>query len=1170
MDNLFFNYEPKSLVKAIYIICSWPNNRTYIGLEDALNKALLSLKDNEKNSQEKINNYDDFLVFYQKLKDYIKNNPNCTIKEDFSVDIGQVKFFSNITQKYYSILIGNGSENAYENCFIAESIAEKGDELSDVWLEILKYEDLQCKILYKNGSLKIKNDSQRPSEEYFNNVNVHYDALYNDKLNTYFKGFESVNQELYPFFLSKDKSPLFFPMMKECFLEKVESENFDINMKNAVWKTIYERILKVFIQRKIIGDAYLLSPVIKHGNTSDETFKDGFFLFTENQMIFFYDDNICNDKIESLKEDLKTKRIEILGLTTYGKIRSVLPSKEISILFQSVDCKENSSNFSKQHSSNNSIYMDANSLISIINNSHSISEIVGFMLFKYQETSDRTINFSGIGGEFKVWQESDRVINEGSNSTNILISPYYILESTLDLFQRLKNYYPFDVDPLFSDPHHWIIVNDSDSDLSLKGKNADGMVEFFKYQNKVLIYNERVFIVDDMKKEFVETFNSFHEIIINGIKRNKKYILSGLSSNFNELELTSEQKLKENVNHLNKKISSSKYYDGAQLFYNPNFQVVLLTSRWDVILKDNLNEKKLKFENDLILGFLENFDVKGQSFLTNKIKDDDSEKRTSGINSMVIDYFIDSGVDFNKPRDSNFKLVRKGISEIINKLNIIPGIYKDSESVGIIRKFLNSLKDKLNFMINEYNFESLNINLLNIESAILFQIDQHRERLKVFEQEDSINNQFITSFKKKTANLRETSRQYQPVLEFLIEENLVYKNRNSERIPTKDELNQLIAFSKWIIDFQSLSDQANYDVTGWTYLDIKSDYIVDIKETKKAVDMNHKMMHLKYKYGDYRKRDGEIDNEFLKKFYVGFKKDTNINFEMMIAFLKLFSSNSFAEKLKKINEFRIYENVLKTRITVMAEFFVLNTDYVLEDFFQILDFVSIKDKLLVNKMNIIPIWEKKKRRNKISVQPIIINKDKAVFSPVMLDNLYKNWIDGIFNFTLPYQIGMNNSKTIINQWKKQYENKIVQDLVSLFKDERYDVSYNKEIYKYDKLGKHPRNLGDYDLIVVDKVGFKVILIEAKYMRLNQTMIETIEDQNTYFLDKRRAKAPKFDKRIRYFKKNVDEIMKNKGYVGQFKVEGYFIANKNIRSYYKNFSFPIMGFNEFKKEVTFWK
>ena len=218
----------------------------------------------------------------------------------------------------------------------------------------------------------------------------------------------------------------------------------------------------------------------------------------------------------------------------------------------------------------------------------------------------------------------------------------------------------------------------------------------------------------------------------------------------------------------------------------------------------------------------------------------------------------------------------------------------------------------------------------------------------------------------------------------------------------------MIAYGKYILDFQMLSDAYSYGASNWFKLEIEDNLVVNISETEQYLKFAKAMKKLKYKYGDYANRDNEFDSKMFKEVGQSFFKDTNVEYESFIVFLVLFSNNGDILELENKKMIEIKGNVITGRITDFAKYFVDNTDYSIEVFYKILDFLVLdSEKISFN--NIIPIWEKKKRNYKISAKPIIVDGEKIIFSAAGLSSLEKEWTDGIMNFILPYDIGLQNT-----------------------------------------------------------------------------------------------------------------------------------------------------------------
>ena len=463
-----------------------------------------------------------------------------------------------------------------------------------------------------------------------------------------------------------------------------------------------------------------------------------------------------------------------------------------------------------------------------------------------------------------------------------------------------------------------------------------------------------------------------------------------------------------------------------------------------------------------------------------------------------------------------------------------------------------------------YNQDDLNIKLQNILSSIIFNIDIHQRRLTTFSTSGNLQADKLNKFREQTIDLREESRVYKPILEYLIEENLVTERGTNPLFPSDDIVNDLIAYGKYILDFQILSDAYSYGASNWFQLKIEDNYVISISETEKYLQFVEQMKEVKYKYGEYVNRNKDIDSNMFGKIKKAFFQDTKIDFDSFIYFLSMFSSNSYILKLKQQKLLTVQGNVATGKIENLAKYFEDNSDYSVEIFYSILKFLALEKKKIAPNGEI-PIWEKKKRVNKFSAKPIVVSYESIIFSPVILDRLEKDWIEGLMNFILPYDTGMQNTLNIINNWKKFYEQQIVQDLKDLFKDDRYVTYIDQELYKLDTKGNHPRDLGDYDLIVIDNCLKEISLFEVKYMRLSQTTKDSMGDQKDYFFGKK-AKGLKFKRRVEYFEKNLDVICNNINLDGKYTLKSYFLTNKIIKSSFVEFPFEIISFNEFKDNI----
>lgn len=1153
------NYEINTLAKAIYSITSWFPNRQFLGIVDKLNRDFIA---NEKNilGTTKIDSYYDFFDFYNKvLENYVPEYP----PERFPIDIGNVKFFSN--GEFHKIFIGNGSEDIYEVSFIVESLINDKEDLKEIWHEILKYENLVISNLELFRSSFTQRESfECPPKDYFYFIFNKYDEFRSNKLEEYFRGFKSVNIELYEFFSPIKKLPIFLPLMKECFIELVEREAEREDFKKSIWRSFYGILNCNFPRFQKSGGNIFYNLKLIHKQTKVEFDLENTVAFlSENNLVIL--ESATHSISNHIKEEIKNSVHQVAGLCQDGVVRVFEYRTDGNVEFIGVDTENISPNINNLHFSSrtDNIIFNASSVVGIINSAKDIKSIVDFLI-NYKKDSDKMISFANADAHFRTWQLSNQVINEGAADLTIIFFAYETVYFNMDFFDKIENLYPFELEGSFRNIHSWELIEKENTDLSLNSKVNSGSIDIFIVENKKIIYQEFDCILNDLELAEYEKVNFFNELILNSLHKNKNNILSNISGSFLQIKLVSQDILQK-ISQKGEKIKKVTYCDKITFYQDSANQTVFVAPRWYQIFEDNLVKKTLKFENQILLDVVSDFDFIDKNQMLQKIKLTDNYSRTSKLFEMEIKYFIQPTIKFSAPKSSSFKKVRKSISKVIKKLGLESGEYSEGNIQGVIKRFRNEIRDDLVAMMSLYNKDILNIEFQNILSSIIFEIDIHHKRIQTLIKQGDIQPDKLAKFQKDTIDLREEARTYKPILEYLIEENLISLRKKETQVPTKDIVDEMIAYGKYILNFQMLSDAYSYGASNWFKLEIEDNSVVNISETDQYLTFAEMMKKLKYKYGDYGIRDNELDNEMFKEVVQNFFIDTNIEYESLVCFLLLFSNTRKILDLEHQKKIEIKGNIISGKINDLAKYFVNNLDYSIEEFYKILNFLVLDiEKISTN--NIIPIWEKKKRNNKISAKPIIIDGDKIVFSPAELSILEKEWTDGIMNFILPYDIGLQRTLNIIQKWKKYYENKIVKDLSFLFEDERYITYIDKELYKLDTKGNHPRDLGDYDLIVIDTKAKQILIIEIKYMRLSQTMKDVMGDQKEYFLSKK-SKGNKFKRRVEYFQSKLDIICENVGLKGYYTLKAYFVTNKIIKSNFNEFPFEILSFNEFEDKIN---
>ncbi|MFT8917228.1 MAG: hypothetical protein ABF899_05145 [Oenococcus sp.] len=1155
------NFEIQSLASAVYTICAWPSNRAYVGSVDQLNRDFLKYEREGLYGDRKIHNYHDFVCFYNDVKSAYASFP----REDLEADTGQVKFFSDQEHKYYSIFIGNGSEDVFESCYLADKLVSTSQADIHVWRQILEYENQLIELLYPN-EIPFNPDFSCPSEDFFTQIQENYAKFSSPELADYFFDYHTVNCELYPFFSEKLKLPIFLPMMKEVFEEHLELTRKSIAIEEATKNVIRERLVNNFSHSNRSLPDYLFDASLcnDHG---DEILSEVVALFHNAECVILVPSVNIEHARKIVNSKLARQQITIFGRPNIYQRGHIQIPDHAKIVFFFVKVTEFSPNCNQITFGDKNLHDDISSrdLIGILNHAKSIQGIVEFFcdfLSANQPDITQMYMASGYSGLFEIWEQMDHVIVEGAGSMALIAPSYTQANSNIDFFTSLRDLFPLYAGIEFSNPFHWILRNDirdgeRNSDLSLLGKGNDLEVNIYSDGTKYILYCESDTLTENLPKNSGAVLQSYTEIIDSELKRHKSDIWKKMDRTYLKVVVTSDRILQ----RIQEGKSISGKYSMKMVTNDLDMQTLYVVPDWERISQNSISQHMRVFENDLLEDLLYGCDFSNSEKLSSKLHIDDSAKRVNGLNSIQIDYFIDPNIYFVVPEDAAFRKARNLIAKVVDEKHVQPKRYTDSEALSPLRMFRNELRSELIRLIEQYDKDSLIIQLMNFHAATLFQIQVHRERLHNFLNSDNLDEGILEKFRDRTISLREELKEYQRVLEYLIEASVIHGKSNSH-LASGDEVQVIIALAKWIFDFEVVGDQVMFGATGWISVNIQNNGIVDLNQTVSAENIANEIVQARYRFGDYTTRDKTVDTKYYGLFKEAFLTDTKLDFVIVCEVLGFLYENGEVRSIIKEPEVEVIGNVIKADINFLAKKFVVNAQIAIEQFYRVLRFITLDSDRLKDNSGFIPIWEKKQRSNKFVSKPVLFVGSKMLYTPASIYQCYLDWYNGMFDFTLPYQIGMDKSKRVLEEWKREYEKRIVGSVKDLFASDRYKVYINQELFKLDKSMHHPRDIGDYDVIAIDPKNHVVWVIEVKYLRLNQTALENINAQDEYFLSKK-SKGNKFLRRVDYMKENLDKIMHDLNYSGHFNLKSFFVANKIVRSQYKKYPFKILGFNEFR-------
>lgn len=300
----------------------------------------------------------------------------------------------------------------------------------------------------------------------------------------------------------------------------------------------------------------------------------------------------------------------------------------------------------------------------------------------------------------------------------------------------------------------------------------------------------------------------------------------------------------------------------------------------------------------------------------------------------------------------------------------------------------------------------------------------------------------------------------------------------SETLATIDDINLLLAYANWLVVLNDVADMCHF-ADNEAYIEITDEYVVDTLADDQDAEALSGLHHRIYSYSGGLKRDHETDFKYLEKVKETFKEDMGFDLTDFLDILSYFS-NSFSETIVK----KIGNNVFRAPMKELLRDFLEQMNNVIteEDAATLFNYLVVSSQNLKTengKINFyLPIGKRRTRDTRFELMPLVSINGDIIFSPITMDRLKKDWLNGIMDFILPYEVRMNKTKQLIVEWKKSYEKQIVYDIANSFKKNKFDIiKQNFELMKLNK--SHPQWLGDYDVFAVDINNKSIWIVECK-------------------------------------------------------------------------------------------
>ncbi|WP_033542901.1 hypothetical protein [Planococcus sp. CAU13] len=1179
---LLSEYSFLDLVAAVYCLNSWRRNRETLNIALELNAALVKMEKNSHSGLKRISTYKDFISLFEEVLKVTQNSPfNDPVVSDF----GEVNFF--YKKKFYPIIIGTGYENSYASLFISSQLVKETGEDFEL-KSLFEYMELTIETLYQHNLKDDAEDSglNLPKEEYFKAVHQLMSYIFRIDLNKrliHLLHFDNIQDiERTHFFGGSHSYPLFNASIYEDFLYQIT-----LRAKNVDFQRMSEMTLLEILNNNYSGSLNsnnILYPVsfAAADSTNSTQIYFSFLLRCDKGYIAFYNKDIFpSDFIYKDLENINKLHLqdELIAYEAVGKTerKAYRIPRNIPVIIKSYTSYSIEEEFRfASYNSGESIPFSLNDMINILNFADSFDEIYAFLRYLENASRKKLITFSGFSADYLLWKTNTGDLNEGGIVPDLIIEQTGSIESVIyDYFSQTLKDYPFRSSlQMFELVHSWNVRKDDDSSFTIfTHKDYFSEVHGKIVNEKIAVYLEETkFVVEDIEREELPILRSVSDVLKRQFLefQNEVICLSNYENVNYKYTLVSKTILLKNMNAYERRNFNEEGYLNFKIIENSTENKhCLYTVDWKKASEKLMSSIDRTFENELFVELLSPFfDSETQSFddFQKEIFKTNSDKKSVGLNQVEINYFIAPST-LSEPTDFNFKRIKKWLARIYAGTAVKSGIYKGKEVRDIVRTAQKIAVAQFEERISKFDQKDLHYKLLNDYSLFLFEKDIHNKRLTTLLEDNNLLLSEKERFKQKTIELREENKKNLRQIQYLIEENLIIERETPRHLLSTSDYLDLLAISHWLIVLQDAADLAHNDIR-WIAVEIKDDYQVNTIVEEEIEKRMQASVRKNYDFNSYEIKKDKTNMEFYELFEEAFYKDTDIRLKTLFDVLTIMSEVAISEN-PIIHNVLDHPNVFKVQkdeiIYSISQELSLSEREVATYF----NFIALERKMVKyigdEEIPVIPIWERKKRNNRFDVKPLItFDRKEYIFSPASMHFLRQNWIFGIFDFYLPYEYELNKSMKIITMWKKRYEKEIVIEVENSFKEVGYKEVYSEiEIYKFDTKGDHNKNLGDYDLIVVDEKNAIVWLIECKFIRKSGSIFEFYTQQQEYFL-KNKNKADKFEKRVSYFNENIQDIMKNKNYKDQvYQVRPCLVTNKNFDSYLRDVTFEVISTNELK-------
>jgi len=1162
-------YSFKDALKSIYAINAWlPNISSQVKIF-LFNQLLLNIPINSYNANKEIKEYSEFTSFAEVLIDLA---PSFPISEDYipETDFGEVKYY--FDRAFYKVFYGGGFTAMYEFYQLFEAIHLPLNDLFTQLLNKNPRKDFKNLLTFLNYTIKNTNPKLGDTEFEVGNIEVPSFDFWTKCLK--FINSFNTNQILDEEFINKFSIDL-----------KTINESVDLDNKDLLFEKCNSGLVTFFIKNNndiypLFTREYIVSLFESYTNEIENLSKKIDFITIKRQIdigiIKFIKDRFNEKSFEILMQSVDIKK-KVNGEIIYT---FVFQTEEKQYLFYVHDEFEQNLNLINQKLTNDKIVIENNdnafynyykqqglklnspkpivqyliilqystesqiyelprnqnfSIILLRDFFYIFDEIENFEEFsKYEEFKTSNLIAFAVDeiDKFAAFKESNSILIEGAiEPTLISVNPhwgdsyrYNSLKKFWDLYPEKSNY---------RHPRGWNVKRKYDRIIEMYNIQDKDLINYIKINKSHILCSST--INSQTKEQFSITSLLSDCLTYNLQKFYKQIAKINLFSQEVEILIKvfpSSIIKQSNFKHLSylfpfdglwtmNMIKSRNDFYGVHFIYNEELVNQCFTK--------TINRK---YENKMLIDFLSSIDQISEINQFDEIKEiinkTLSDKPGHTLNKIQLNYSYSEGTELILPEIKDFKIARKKIAHIVKEQGIKEGTYSSKEGLKIIDKIRAIITCEIENEVKKISFSSL--------PFLINQVDElsHRNNLTNKMLHKTKDHEITYDNKQRLSEEKKTFYKNRKNMHYLIEMLVSSPEYGTQSLNT-ELYKYLLAMINWLYVLLDSSDALYYDLNSKCEIEITHQFLVNINYEEET-------MHNISKYVDYRSRQSINENLFfspynnqeeidtlMNKLDKVFLEQCNFNYRNIFILLDCLANWNSPNSSNVMQEAK-KEEILK----------YLSNEINPDEATKIIDFLTLDSSLIkclvtqdkVIEKGFIPVLEHNKRHHKYTIRPLIKNKmnNTYIWGLVSMYKSHSVWFRHLTNGQLPYISQNSKINLLIKSQEKFIQKKIV--TISYNKLKEYfnenTVYKERELFKLDKKGNHPRDLGDFDLLVLSEKHNLVLNIECKYIKPSYSMKDSKSDMEKIFYNdgKKKNYISKLAKRQHYLKQNITKVYRN--------------------------------------------